>query len=114
MLIVSHDVVWIVEKALGTVGETDSEQIGVRALATVPFRVNDEVLDLQENRSIENTSRRPSPGRGGLEQALAAPGSFRRLHLAIIGRRQRLGEQRIEQSAAGGGGGREARLQPVA
>ena len=40
--------------------------------------------------------------------------SFRRLQLAVIGRRQRLGEQHVEQAAAGGGGGGEARLQPVA
>jgi hypothetical protein len=48
MLIVGHDVVWIVKKALGTVGEMDSEQIGVRALATASFGMNGEILDLQE------------------------------------------------------------------
>ena len=40
--------------------------------------------------------------------------SFRRLQFAILSRRERLGEQRVEQAAAGGGGGGEACLQPVA
>jgi hypothetical protein len=39
---------------------------------------------------------------------------FRRLHFARVGRHQRLGEQRVEQAAAGGGSGGEARLQPIA
>src|SRR5438132_2795038 len=47
-LVIGHDVVWIVEKTLGTIRETDCEQVSVRALATASFRVNDEVFDLQE------------------------------------------------------------------
>jgi hypothetical protein len=39
---------------------------------------------------------------------------FRCLQFAILGRRQGFGQQRIEQSAAGGSCGGEARLQPVA
>src|SRR5258706_15509257 len=39
---------------------------------------------------------------------------FRCLQFAILGRRQRLGQQRVEQAAAGGAGSIEARLQLVA
>src|SRR5690606_15487521 len=39
---------------------------------------------------------------------------FRRLHFAILGRRQRFSQEGVEQAAAGGGGGGEACLQPVA
>jgi len=48
MLVVSHNVVWIVEKALGAMGETHSKEIGVGALTASSFWMNNEVLDLQE------------------------------------------------------------------
>jgi hypothetical protein len=40
--------------------------------------------------------------------------SFGSFHFAGLGRRQRLGEQRVEQATSGVGGGGEACLQPVA
>src|SRR5262249_53639039 len=40
--------------------------------------------------------------------------SFRRLELALVGRREGLGEQRFEQAAAGVVGGGEACFEPVA
>lgn len=48
LLVIGHDVVWIVEQALGTIGKSNGQQIGVRPLAAAPFRVNDEVLDLKK------------------------------------------------------------------
>ena len=70
--------------------------------------MNDEVFDLQKS-FRRNYRRQPSRGRGALERAFAAPGSFRGLKRALTVRRQRLGQQGVEQAAAGRGGGAEAR-----
>jgi hypothetical protein len=47
-LVVGHNVIRIVEKALGSIGETNRKEISVRALTTASFWMNDEVFDLQE------------------------------------------------------------------
>ena len=112
MRIVRHDIVQIIEQAFGAKRKSNCQQVGVRPLAAAPFLVNDEVLDLQEAVQAEipvshllgSTS---NSGRNGVRLIPLPP-------VHDLGRRERLGEQRVEQAAAGGGGGGEARLQPVA
>src|SRR5207245_1206667 len=48
VLVVGHNVVWIVEQALGAVREAHAEQIGVRALAPAPLGMDDKVLNLEK------------------------------------------------------------------
>jgi hypothetical protein len=98
-----------IEQALGTKGKSNCRQIGVRSLTAAPFGMNDEVFNLEE--AVQAA---PSRDQGAPQQALPARGSFGRLQFPILGRRQRSGQEGVEQAAAGGGGGCETRLQSVA
>jgi hypothetical protein len=79
MLVIGHDVIRIVDQALGAVGEADRQQISVGPLATASFGVNYEILDLKEVVQAEIPA--GNLRRGCLVRAgpAPAPGSFRRL-----------------------------------
>jgi hypothetical protein len=48
LLVIGHDVVWIVDQAFSTVGKANRKQIGIGPLGALPCGMNDEILDLEE------------------------------------------------------------------